>query len=342
MKWRETTIETSDGQQKAIAPEVISASRSTDIPAYYSKWFMHRLRQGYVKWLNPFNQRPQYVSFSNAKVIVFWSKNPRPLMKHLQELEDRRLSYYFQFTLNDYEAEKLEPGVPALPDRIQTFKDLSKQIGKERVIWRFDPLILANGMTVEALLNKIKQVGDQIAPYTEKLVFSFADIGTYRKVINNLNRVGITYSDFTQETMLTASESIGEMCKKWGIAASTCAESLCLTQFGIEPNKCIDDQLILRIAKDRVDLKRLYGIDLSTQADLFAPTLKSKQCIKDPGQREECGCVFSKDIGQYNTCPHLCVYCYANTSESIVNRNVTACSQAGETILETSSDRMPL
>ncbi len=120
MKWPETQIITEDGAVGAIAPTVISASRSTDIPAFYAPWFMARLRHGYVKWVNPFNRRAQYVSFEQTRAIVFWSKNPKPMLQHTDELDRRGLAYYFQFTLNDYEREGLEPGVPPLAVRCRS------------------------------------------------------------------------------------------------------------------------------------------------------------------------------------------------------------------------------
>jgi len=161
MKWSETEIDTLNGRQKAVAPAIISASRATDIPAFYSEWFINRLRAGYVKWFNPFNGKPQYVSFENAKAIVFWSKNPRPLFRALDEIAERCPAFYFQFTLNDYQAEGLEPGVPPLDERIATFRELSAGIGRERVIWRFDPLIITDELNVEKLVKKIEIVGDR-------------------------------------------------------------------------------------------------------------------------------------------------------------------------------------
>jgi len=333
MKWHETIIDTTDGSMKAIAPEIISASRSTDIPAFYAEWFMNRFRQGYVKWINPFNQRPQYVSFKNTKVIVFWSKNPKPLIQYLDELDQCGVSYYFHFTLNDYEKETFEPGVPPIAERIETFKALSKKIGRERVIWRFDPLILTNEMNVERLLNKIEGVGKQIAPYTTKLVFSFADIIAYRKVHNNMNRYGIKYQEFTKDHMILAAKGISALCKGWKIAASTCAEPLDLSQFGIDHNKCIDEELILQITNRSEHVCNLFGIEVAVQGDLFTSPNNRTIKLKDIGQRAECGCVFSKDIGQYNTCPHLCVYCYANASENVVNKNRKLFSNKSETII---------
>ena len=123
---------------QAVAPVIISASRSTDIPAFYAKWFFNRLAKGYCIWYNPFNKKPTYVSFSRCKVIVFWTKNPEPIIPFLPELDKRGIHYYFQVTLNDYEQEGFEPCVPKLAHRVEVFKRLSALIGKEKVIWRFE------------------------------------------------------------------------------------------------------------------------------------------------------------------------------------------------------------
>ena len=118
----------------AIAPVIISASRSTDIPAFFARWFINRLAKGYCVWYNPFNQQPMYISFKNTKVVVFWTKNPDPIIQYLPELDARGIKYYFQYTLNDYEAEGFEPNVRPLEERIETFKKLSQLVGKEKVI----------------------------------------------------------------------------------------------------------------------------------------------------------------------------------------------------------------
>lgn len=166
----------------AQAPMIISASRSTDIPSFYSDWFFHRLKQGYSAWTNPFNGVKSFVSYQNTRFIVFWSKNPRPLLSYLDELKDRNIGCYIQYTLNDYIEEGLEKGVPSLEERIDTFKQLVDKLGKGRVIWRFDPLILTDKISLEDLLRKVKNIGDQLLSYTEKLVFSYADIALYKKV----------------------------------------------------------------------------------------------------------------------------------------------------------------
>jgi hypothetical protein len=294
MNWRRTTIETRDGLQPAIAPEIISASRETDIPALYSEWLMNRLRAGYAKWVNPYNpQQTQCVSFENARTIVFWSKNPRPLMRYLPEIEERGLKYYFTFTLNDYEAEQLEPGIPSIDERMETFISLSRLLGKERVIWRFDPLILTQRLGVEGLLGKIRRVGDKIAPYAGKLVFAYIVVA-YRKVQSNSRLAGIEYSEFDADTKVQMAAGIADLCRGWGIPAASCAEALDLSSLGIEHNKCIDGDLILKITDDNPTIRALLA-----------------KVPEDPGQRTGCRCVPSKEIGAYDTCIHGCVYCYA-------------------------------
>ena len=187
---------------KATFPIVVSASRSTDIPAFYADWFFHRLEQGYSAWTNPFNGVKSYVGYADTKFIVFWSKNPRPLLNYLDELKKRGIGCYIQYTLNDYEEEGLERGVRPLAERIETFKLLVERLGKGAVVWRFDPLILTDKIDMDKLLRKIENIGDQLRDYTEKLVFSFADIESYKKVKNNLQRSHINYSEWTHPQMI--------------------------------------------------------------------------------------------------------------------------------------------
>ena len=251
---------------EAIAPVIISASRSTDIPAFYAKWFFYRLSRGYCVWYNPFNRRKVYVSFKNTRVIVFWTKNPKPVIPYLHILDEMGIHYYFQVTLNDYEDEGFEPCVPALKSRIETFRELSSLIGKERVIWRFDPLIITPELGVRQLLTKIWHVGNALRGYTEKLVFSFIDVSGYRKVQNNLVReTGLFTKDSVCQAELTSAE-IEETCaglvkireawaaKGWDVTMATCAETADLSEFGIEHNCCIDADLMERLFGDDREL----------------------------------------------------------------------------------------
>ncbi|MDR0506535.1 MAG: DUF1848 domain-containing protein [Dysgonamonadaceae bacterium] len=317
----------SGSRVEAHAPVIISASRATDIPAFYAQWFINRLNAGYVVWINPFNRKPVYVSFKNCRVVVFWTKNPKPIIPFLKELDDRHINYYFQFTLNDYEKERFEPNVPPLAKRIETFKELSTLIGKEKVIWRFDPLILSENITTGDLLTKICNSGNQLKGYTDKLVFSFADIGSiYKKVENSLRRENIPYTEFTIQAMKEIAVGIAEIrdhwqLEGWNISLATCAEQIDLEQYGIEHSRCIDGELMKRIFSEDKHLN--YYLNYG----------KKSECLKDKGQRKACNCIISKDIGIYNTCGHFCVYCYANTSKATVEKNIKSHNNDSESII---------
>lgn len=326
MNWEKVNIMTPHGSQQGIAPVIISASRSTDIPAFYSKWFMKRLQVGYVKWINPFNREPQFVSFKNTRAIIFWTKNPAPMLPLLSELDSMGYNYYFSYTINDYEEEGLEPGVPFLEERIDTFIKLSNLIGKEKVIWRFDPLVLTETLDINKLLNKIKYIGDRLFGYTEKLVISFVDISEYKKVQKNLLRVGVQWKNFSGLDVEKISEGLESLNKIWGFEISTCGERIDLSKYGISKNSCIDGELMARVFNNDVKLLEFLGVDPFEQFNLFESKsqdnkLNLNEKLKDKGQRLVCGCIASKDIGQYDTCKHLCIYCYANTSEKVVNKN---------------------
>ena len=232
-------IVTRDGKVvEAAAPVIISASRSTDIPAFYAKWFINRLKAGYCVWYNPFNQQPMYISFKNTKVVVFWTKDPKPMMEYLPELDKRGIHYYFQVTLNDYEHEGFEPNVPALQHRIEVFKRLSDAIGKEKVIWRFDPLVLTEQLTPRQLLTKIYHIGNQLKGYTDKLVFSFIDVKAYRKVQNNLVKETPFFTRENVDTAEPEGDKRGELVdglaklrdhwksEGWDLTLATCAEAI--------------------------------------------------------------------------------------------------------------------
>jgi hypothetical protein len=305
--WDKVIISTEqDDTVEAVAPVVVSASRRTDIPAFYAEWFVERLRAGYVRWVNPFSGTPQYVSFARTRAVVFWTKNPRPMLPHLAELDRRGIGYYFQFTLNDYDAEGLEPGVPPLRERIEAFHELSQAIGKQKVVWRYDPLLLAEGLTVEGAADRVVRVGEQLHPDTEKLVVAFADIERYAKVRNRLRAFGKGCRELSPDEMRKFAETLAAATRSWGIAIATCAEAIDLTDLGVGRNRCIDDELLARLFGHDPELMRFLGPE------------EFRHRLKDKGQRKECGCIVSKDIGAYDTCPHLCRYCYANSSERAV------------------------
>ncbi|SIO40994.1 DUF1848 domain-containing protein [Halodesulfovibrio marinisediminis] len=326
-------LQTNEGEKNAQAPAIISVSRSTDIPAYHSDWFMNRLRTGYLAWINPFNRKKSYISFSRTGAIVFWTKNPAPMLKYLDELDSRNLAYYFQYTLNDYDAEKLEPNVPNLERRLATFKELSTRIGADRIVWRFDPIILGNGLTVSLIIKRFEKLAKQLQGHTKKVVISFVDIADYRKVQNTLKCSEL--SDLRAPSIdeeVTFAIELSKIAKKYGLAIATCCEKRDLTKYGVSKNKCIDDELLFKLCTPKNEKLTDFLRQYQTQHSLL-PMPNLKMVPKDKGQREECGCVISKDIGMYDTCGHLCVYCYANTSDRVVTKNLKLKDNNAETII---------
>lgn len=320
------SIVTDNGEvAEAHSPVIVSASRSTDIPGFYADWFLHRLKVGYSAWTNPFNGVKSYVSYTNTKIIIFWSKNPQSLLKEngiIDYLNGRGIHCYVQYTLNDYVNEGLEKGVPSVESRIATFKSLVKRLGVGKVIWRFDPLILTDTLDVDDLLSKIKNIGDQLIGYTEKLVFSFADIESYRKVKSNLEHNNIKYRNFSEREMLDFTTKLADLNKSWGYILATCGEKVSLEHHGVEHNKCIDDDLMIRFFSDDEILMSHLGVEIQTDLFTGETIVLKKKNNKDKGQRQLCGCIASKDIGEYNTCAHLCEYCYANASKEIALQNL--------------------
>lgn len=319
MVWETIDITTESGETvRAQAPVIVSASRATDIPAFYADWFFDRLEKGYSVWTNPFNSAKSYVSYARTRLVVFWSKNPRPLLPHLEKLREKGIRCYLHYTLNDYETEGLERGIPPLDERIDTFLRFSELLGKELVIWRFDPLIRTDRIGVEELLRKAERIGDRLRGHTRKLVFSFADIRTYRSVQGNLRRNDIRWHEFDERQMLDTATGLAELNKKWGYTLATCGERIDLSQFGVRRNKCIDDELIVRQFADDPLLMDFLGVERDR---LFGPETVVRKNAKDKGQRPFCGCIASKDIGEYDTCPHQCAYCYANRSDGKAAEN---------------------
>ena len=304
-----------------MEPIIISASRATDIPAFYSDWLISRVEDGYLKWKNPFNSQVLDISFAKTRLFVFWSKNPYPLVKKLSYFDEKGYNYYFQFTLNDYEQENWEKNLPALNKRLETFIELSELIGKKKVIWRFDPLIISDKLHPDELLKRIEKIGDQLFPYTNKLVISFIDIEIYKKVKRNLSALPDKIQEIDLTTMPYFARELMLLNQKWNLKIATCAEKIDLQQYGIEHNRCIDDRLIIELFSDDKELMNFLSYKPSNQNDFLATSNNrssySYEKLKDKGQRKFCGCIKSKDIGQYNTCPNGCVYCYANSNPDI-------------------------
>jgi len=263
---------------------IISASRRTDIPAYYTDWFFHRLEAGYFCIPNPRNPKAISRVAVNPEVvdgIVFWSKNPELMLDKLSLLSG--YPYYFQFTLNPYGLD-IEEHLPAKGNIVDTFKKLSAMIGPDRVIWRCDPILITERYSVAWHIQKFHSMACQLRGYTNACVISFLDI--YAKNKRALEKRGIRPPD-TEEVEEIA-RAFFCVAKECGLRLDTCAEAIDLEKLGIYHGRCIDADLIERISGYQLEVK------------------------KDRNQRPECGCAESIDIGMYDTCPGGCIYCYAN------------------------------
>lgn len=276
---------------------IISASRRTDIPTYYTDWFFNRIKEGFVYVRNPLNiHQISKISLSPDVVdgIVFWTKNPIPMITRLDELQD--YIYYFQFTVNSYGTD-IETNVPNKNDIIiPAFKQLSKKIGQDRVIWRYDPILLNSKYTIDYHVYYFNEIAKRLSGYTNKCVISFVDL--YRNTSTNLKEMELV--PMNSSSMLELAKRMVEIAEKNHIVVESCAERINLEQFGIGHGHCIDCNLF----------EKLLGYKL--------------EIGKDKNQREECGCVTSIDIGMYNTCKNGCKYCYANYNSNIVLRNVNS------------------
>ncbi|ASA26197.1 hypothetical protein B9T62_05895 [Paenibacillus donghaensis] len=282
---------------------IISASRRTDIPAFFGEWFMTRIREGYFYRMNPFN-RNQVTEVSlkpeDVDAIVFWTKNPKPFVKYLDELDRRGYRYYFQYTLNDYPS-VFEPNVPKLSSRIDSFKQLSERLGPQRVIWRYDPIMVSSITPIEYHLDKIQAISNELKGYSSRLIISFLDF--YGKVRNRLKALEsehqLSFTDIADPEYAAELDQLLVGIRNISIhnqlEVLSCAEKLNLEQYNIGHGACIDSRLLFEL----FNLETIQG--------------------KDKNQRAECLCAGSADMGVYNTCRYNCTYCYAVQSEKAVS-----------------------
>ena len=273
---------------------ILSVSRRTDIPAFYSDWFFNRLQAGFVDVRNPMNiHQISRISLRPAVVdgIVFWTKNPLPMLDRLDELKE--YTYYFQFTITAY-GNDVEKNLPSKKEVIiPAFQKLSKMLGSERVIWRYDPIFLSEKYSMECHKKTFEYIARRLQGYTKKCVISFLDL--YRNTRNNTKSLGLL--PLEPKEMKEIAEQLSAIAKKYGIILESCSEEIDLEEYGVQHGHCIDNSLF----------EQLLGCKLTTD--------------KDKNQRKECGCVESVEIGTYNTCKNGCAYCYANYSSKSVETN---------------------
>lgn len=263
---------------------ILSVSRRTDIPAFYWEWFLNRIQAGFVDVRNPMNIhqvsriniRPEVVD-----CIVFWTKNAGNIIPHLDQLKDYK--YYFQYTINPYN-KLIEENVPLKKYVVENFRLLSEIIGPNRVIWRYDPILLTDMIDVDYHLRYFEELAKRLKGHTNRCVISFVDL--YKKTV--LNTRELMMKEPTDMEMHFLAHNLSSIAKDYGMEIVSCSESIDLEFDGVRHGCCIDRNLIEEIVGYKIDAK------------------------KDKNQRKECGCVESMDLGAYNTCLHACKYCYAN------------------------------
>jgi len=272
---------------------IVSVSRRTDIPAFYSEWFFNRINAGEVLIRNPFNRNQVSRVVINRKSVdcfVFWTKNPQPMMDKLHLLEG--YTYYFQFTLNSY-GDDVETKVGKKKDIVATFRQLSMKIGKEKMIWRYDPILISKAYTKEYHYKWFEILAQKLCGYTDKCIISFVD--QYKESKKNADTLAL--EKVTERDMLEIGARLVKTAQKYHMVVESCAEKKDLSAVGIQHGRCIDPHLISVIT----------GKDFTNS--------------KQDRMREGCKCVKSVDVGEYNSCLHYCTYCYANYNSSAIERN---------------------
>jgi len=265
---------------------IISASRRTDIPSYYSNWFFNRLKEGFVHVRNPRNfKQVRRIELAPDMLdgIVFWTKNPMPILDRLSELQDYMC--IFQFTITPY-GKDIEPNVPPKnTDTLMAFKKLSKIIGADKIIWRYDPILINTKYTADYHVQAFEKIAKELHRYTRKVTISFIDTG-YKAVKSNINKLSLT--EFSVNTKKNLGAALASVAHFYDLSIDACAEKMDLHEHGIQSASCIDGKLF----------EKLLGRNINTK--------------QDKNQRPKCGCISSIDIGVYNTCLNGCLYCYAN------------------------------
>jgi len=269
---------------------IISASRRTDIPAFFAREFMAGIRAGFMDVPNPRNPRAvSRISLrpEDVEAIVFWTRDPAPLLPHLGELDARGYLYYFQYTLLDG-PEFFDPQGPRGTEAIKTFRRLAERIGPDRVVWRYDPIVLSDKTGPDYHRAKFEELASALAGATGRVVISLVDF--YRSVrprFRELEKAGISVRPPAPGDLEELIPALAETAAGRSLEIRSCAEEIDLARWGVRPGKCVDDELLSRILGRRLRLR------------------------KDPRQRKSCGCVESRDIGVYGTCRRGCLYCYA-------------------------------
>jgi hypothetical protein len=273
---------------------IISASRRTDIPAFYSEWFMNRVRAGHCAVVNPYNRRqvrPVSLASADVDALVFWTRWPEPLMPHLDELEEAGLgSYCFLFTITGYGV-PLEAEGMAVERQVACFQRLARRLGPLRVTWRYDPIVVAEAFPPSYHLEQFNRLADQLQAHTPRVVVSV--VTNYRKTERRLGSLGPEYqpASWPAEQTTALLHQLAHTAEQRQLPLEVCCSPADAGELGLVQARCIDVDL----------LSRAFNRSFSAR--------------KDPGQRRECRCAVSRDIGATNSCLFGCAYCYATVSQ---------------------------
>ncbi|MBQ3378795.1 MAG: DUF1848 domain-containing protein [Clostridia bacterium] len=264
---------------------IINTGARTDTVQYFTPWLLNRFKEGYVLVRNPmFPEKVTRYELTPDKVdcVVFCSKNYGPILLDLHKITDR-FNTLFHYTITAY-GRDIEPGVPSIDDSIETLLQLERKVGKKRIIWRYDPVLLTKKYTYDVHMETFEYMARRLAPHVDRCVFSFVEM--YKKLKTNMPEL----EAITPQDRERLAKGIGRTAEKHGLYIQTCASDADYTKYGIHASGCITLEMIGRANKVR-----------------FRP-------LKHKGMREGCGCIESRDIGAYNACINGCRYCYANKS----------------------------
>lgn len=271
---------------------ILQTGMRTDLPAFYSKWFMNRVREGFVLVRNPYNElsvTKYRLSPDVVDLIGFCTKNPAPMLPYMEELH--QYGQYWFVTITPY-GEEIEENVPDRNQVMQDFIRLSKIVGIPSIGWRYDPILINETYTVETHIREFEKMAETLSGYTDTCIISFVDL--YQKVLKNYPEVKSVGS----ADRITIGKEFANIGKKYGITIKACGEGKDLGPYGVDCSGCMTIET--------------YEKALGTK--LMIP---SKRPL-----RNECACLLGNDIGQYNTCAHFCKYCYANYSRELVIQNM--------------------
>ena len=265
--------------------QVISASRRTDISAFYADWFVNRLKAGFVYVQHPYTKKSKYVSLKREDVdaIVFWSKNYAPLLSKLEAIEATTKNLFFHFTITANR--ELEFNVPDYKDAIKNYIFIARRYSPEKIVWRYDPICVTDKLSFEIHEDRFAQCAERLKGYARNCIISF--VHPYRKTLDNLKKyANHVLIDLSVDRKREYAYRLSERAESYGIQLYACCND-CLLSNKIKKASCIDGVYLTEIMRVPVDIRRA-------------------------ATRKECACTKSFDIGAYDTCAHGCVYCYAN------------------------------